>query len=272
MKNFNQNKSGLALLQALMLTAFVGVAAGFIMSQSRLTDKTLLIPRIRSDMLFAESAFRNLAYMNGTYSSPFGAATATVNAASVNPWLARFESVLNYLCTPPTICKIEFQPSAPAAVGDKFQYDALSRTISTKIVYTGSNITVRPINISIIVPDHILTGAPFTCAGQPGGLATPFFRGFDGTNGNPVCTGWATYSVADGARCPDGEIMTTVGNTTMQITCTPLIAVPATTCAANQYISDINWPVLSGGVMNYSCVNRPSAFTYFGFTPVKIPF
>lgn len=281
MKNLIKNSQGIAMLQALMVTAFVGAAAGIIMSQTRLTESTLLIPRIRSDMLTAESAFRNLAYMNGTYVTPFGASAATVvgegtgynallgTGSAVNVWLARFESTLNLKCPPATTCRVEFSPTAPAVAGNKYVYDQANRRLSTRIVYSGSSISIKPIVIDIIVPQHILTGAPFRCAAQD--IRRPFFRGYL-PNGNPNCTGWETNANAfedvNGVKCNPGYIMTSINNTTMQITCTPMTANPSDSCAADQFISNLNWG--AGAVSTYTCANRPNAFTYFGFTPTDI--
>lgn len=270
MKNtFHRNRKGIALLQALMVTAFVGAAAGVIMSQMRLTENTLQVPRIRSEMLIAESAFRNFVYMNGTYTNTGDTGVASTAAmgvsGSANAWLSGFESKLNNLCPAGGNCQILFQPVASATYvgGNKYDFDKPNRTMKTRIVYTGANITVKPIDISIVVPEHILTGAPFRCAAINPGL--PFFRGYSG--GDPVCTGWPAHQDVNGATCPSGEFMSAVDNQTMQITCLPLTANPNFNCGGNtsQYISNINWGAISGGVLTYTCANRPNPFTYYGF-------
>lgn len=268
--NYDKNIKGFALLQALMVTAVVGAAAGVIMSQMRLTENTLQVPRIRSEMLIAESAFRNFAYMNGTYFNASAGSNGAPNVSvtgSANQWLAGFESKINNLCPPGGNCEIKFVPKTPSATyiaGDKFDFDKTTRRMKTQIVYTGANIKVSPIDIDIVVPDHILTGAPFRCAVTDPGR--PFFRGFDGV-GNPICTGWPAHQVADGARCPNGEYMSNFDVLTMQITCRPLTANPSFNCGGNpaQYISNINWGPNTGGTLTFTCAGRPNPFTYFSY-------
>ena len=281
MKKFNKKIKGIALLQALMVTATVGVAAGFIMTQMRLTENTFLIPRIRSDMLIAESAFRNLAYMNETYTSPFGASSATVQSGVVNRFLQKFESNMTLLCPSPGTCGIRFIPDptipiiAPVVASDLFRYDPAIRTFSTTIIYQGSIVKVKPITIKIVVPDHILTGAPFRCAARglnAAGYEGPFFRGYK-LNGDPLCTGWGALQTNNGGQCPAGSILSGVNNQTMQLNCVALsAAAPGPSCAAGEYISNVNWATASAGSVTYSCAARPNPFTYFGYVTGIVTF
>lgn len=277
-----RNQKGIALLQALMVTAVVGVAAGFIMNQMRLTDNTLVIPRIRSEMMIAESAFRNMAYMNVIYNCnpAVGAMSCTAPNGPTDPaddYLERFESMLP-TCTPGP-CGVRFDIDETATVGPRFEYIKDSTTLPgttyhklhTRIEYSGTGvlgkpISIKPVIIDILIPEHILTGAPFICAAQNGGRF-PFFRGFD-TNGNPICHGWTSANQTDG-RCNPGFYLKSFSETTLQINCEPLATANTITsplCTATQYIIGFNWPA-TGGTIEMACGARPNGFTYFGFAP-----
>ena len=275
MIKLHSNESGIALLQALMVTAAVGVAAGFIMSQMRLSETTLVIPRIRSEMLTAESAFRNMAYINQIYTctTPGDIATCTVNAVIANEYLTSFESYLPN-CTSPkppipanNACGIRFNTGA----GVKFTFAGVVvgpdtfYNLTTIIEYggnevSGKSIKVSPITITVTIPEHILLGAPFTCAGAfP---TRPFFRGYS-ANGNPNCTTWPGANSTNG-RCNPGFYLKSINRDTMALTCEPLTN-PTAACGVGSFIGNIDWS--TGGSLEMPCVARPNAFTYFGYTP-----
>jgi hypothetical protein len=251
-----------------MVTAAVGVAAGFIMTQMRLSETTLVIPRIRSEMLTAESAFRNMAYMNIVYNcnSNVGASSCTVVAATANSYLRAFESILPN-CTPGP-CGVQFDIG-----GAKFTYTTDAVTIpgttlyrlNTRIVYSGTgvsgkSISVSPVDLSIVIPEHILTGAPFRCASI--NANTPFFIGY-GTNGNPICRGWLGANSA-GGRCSRGYYLKSFNADSMTLDCEPL-SNPTAACGVGQFIGNVDWS--TGGSLEMPCVARPNAFTYFGLVP-----
>ena len=298
MKNL-KNENGVALLQALMITVVVGISAGFILSQMRLTDNTLIIPRIRSEMLVAESAFRNMAYMSGIYAcgnstigasscSPASPTSTPVSATDVaDVYLQQFESNLPS-CTPAP-CGIRYNIGGPRYTYTTYVTTALDVTngiyptanmtiyrLNTRIAYgtgpltqqvAGKKIAVAPVDITVDIPEHIITGAPFLCARQ--NAALPFFRGFQ-DNGNPICTGWIGANQTNG-RCNPGYFLSSFNADNGTLTCVLLQSTAnlvANTCAtAAQLIGTISWPAGVNGNMTMTCNARPNAFTYFTYDP-----
>lgn len=306
MKNL-KNENGVALLQALMITVVVGISAGFILSQMRLTDNTLIIPRIRSEMLVAESAFRNMAYMSSVYwcdsslgavgCAPSGPASdALPTNAAISPgadpdiadsYLTEFES--NLPSCSPAPCGIRYNLGGAKYTWVVYLSTAQDVTdglyplagltiyrISTRITYgtgpltqevAGKKISVAPVNITIDVPRHILTGAPFRCAAQ--NPTRPFFRGFQ-MNGTPVCTGWLGANQTNG-KCSPGYFLSDFDAETMTITCRQLrTPLAGNACADANLMSNIVWNPGSDGNLPITCTARPNAFTYFSHNPYAL--
>ena len=297
MKNLN-NHSGFAILQALMVTVVVGISAGFILSQMRLTETTLIIPRIRSEMLVAESAFRNMAYMSNIYwcdnisgasgCAPSGPASDLLpgNPAGADPniadtYLQQFESNLPS-CTP-SPCGIKYNIGGPRYTFTTYTttaadfaanlYPAAGLTIyrlNTRIVYEGTGVagkivSVAPVNITVDIPEHILTGAPFRCAAQD--ATRPFFRGFN-ANGTPNCTGWIGANQTNG-RCDKGYYIKSFDANNMTINCELLRSTDlagTNTCPITHVMGNIDWNVGDGNVA-LTCTLRTNAFTYFSYNP-----
>lgn len=292
-----KNQHGVAMLQALMISIVVGISAGFILNQMRLTETTLIIPRIRSEMLVAESAFRNMAYMSSIYwcDSAIGASSCKPSGPLSPPvgdpdladtYLQQFESDLPN-CTP-SPCGIRYSIGGQRYAYNEYTTDAADVTagryaaaglkiyrLSTTIRYgvlgsqqvSGKGISVAPIDITIDIPEHILTGAPFRCAAQD--PTRPFFRGFN-SDGTPNCTGFLGANQTNG-RCNRGYYLKSFNANTMTLSCEQLRTTSAlfatNSCdPATQFIGTINWNTGDGDV-GMTCSARTNAFTYFSVNP-----
>jgi hypothetical protein len=251
-----RSQSGQTLVVSIVLVAAGVITTLLMIDNSGLTKKQTRGPRIRSGMANMETKLRSLMLQPTTYVCP---TPGQIDNCTIVDYPAKVRSldhiVPGALCEPPAVCApilgivlvSQTDPLQPA------QWNPATRTLTGQIRYTGTDLNLRPRNVTIIIPADVLNPV-VQCP-----PATPLFQGFR-SDGFRECT---SVPPTNGA-CAPGEFISNINTETYAITCTPLPA--PVTCAANEYITGMSWPGNASPVA-LTCVPRVNPLTNGEYPP-----
>lgn len=237
------NENGGVLIQAIVATVVIGIAAMTIMQRSLEINRQLRAPRIKAAQGSVEFALRHLLLQPSIYGgcNSVNTSSCTLNVGAGGPIARLFEAIPGCQGATPATCGVGV--TTPA-------FDGTSRTFTGFISYNGTEISIKPTQISIVIPPEILQDAAVTCTGD-----TPFLRGFL-PSGAPDCRGFPS--------CAPGEFLKGFSLTTLQPECQQMPSTPVA-CATGQYISTLTWS--AAGAFVATCTNRPAPSTIPGWGP-----
>lgn len=231
------NESGGLLVQAIIATVVIGIAAMTIMQRSLDITRQLRLPRIKAAQGNVEFALRHLLLQPSIYTGCNSVNTSScgLDVGLSGPIARLFEAIPGCAGSPPATCGVSV--ATPV-------FDATNRTFTGSITYNGTEVSVKPSAVTIIIPVEILQSAAVTCTGD-----TPFFKGFLPT-GAPDCRGFTS--------CGPGQILRGFNTTTLAADCVDIQSA-GVSCPAGQYISTMNWT--AAGAVTVTCTNRPPPST-----------
>lgn len=225
------NQSGGVLVQAIAATIIIGIAAVTIMQRSLDINRQLRLPRIKAAQNNVEFALRHFLLQPTTFTgcnSNVGfAASCTLDMSSTGPLERIVEPVPG--CAG-TVCQVSITNRA---------FDATTRTFTGKITYSGAEVVVNSVPVSIVVPLEVLQSSSITCSGS-----TPFFTGFN-ADGTPNCRGFTGV-------CGPGQFVKGFSPSNLQVQCQdfPTTAIDCTP----GFITSLDWSV--GGTITHTCGSR----------------
>lgn len=232
------------MIGSMLLGFGVAAVSAFILWESQNADKNLRNLRVRATMAEVDARIKLAALSTENYNCSTSATTTTAATCNLVITNADFqETIAGAKCPATGFCGISVDP---------LNFISATATnpphITTKISYTGTEISLAPIAVDIEVPLELIQNGIVNCTTLTAG-ARPIFHGFN-KDGSIICQALPT-------GCGAGEYVKSVDPVTLKITCGSFLNSGA--CPSNQYIASFD-PMLGTPV----CVNRPDPFVKFG--------
>ena len=254
------NQRGSVILWGLVLCGMIGVSTLVSSTYYESFARQAHLTQVRARLTSLESVVRTMAFQPYSYTcgADNGAsAVADISSCTINvPYYDDVRQVM----MPGAGCAGGPGTCGFKLTGPKVTSNGALGKFEATITYEGSEASIRPSVIELIIPTELLQSAKFDCAlANPTGL-TPVFVGFK-ADGSADCRGFKPVvngvPQAEGTPCPKGTYATQVKFDPLTITCADLNIPPKlVSCGPGTAIDHVRW---DAGVITGPCVPLPSA-------------
>jgi hypothetical protein len=249
---------GSALINAIIAVGIVGAISAIIFTQTQVTDKTSRLPRVKSAMAVMESQVRALAASASSYNCQGHGMQMTCQIKN-EIFNSLQKSVAGAMCPQQrsgTICGIRVTPQP-----QKPYFDPATRIFSARIIYEGSEVAMKPIDIQVPISDDTFHSGPFLCPSEQ-----PLFAGYD-SSGEAICRPVSDTCYETMNLDSPGVYISSLDAGSLRPHCKALSLSAPVGCPANSYLTQINF---NNGILLTSCGGRKNAFSVFGYNPTSI--
>ncbi len=249
------NTKGSAILNALIVSLGISAIGMYLTQEAVNTIKALHVPRIKSLMAVVENQVRLNALLTSSYDCSSSLANQNARCVLSGEYI-NFQTLSRYPI--PTCTPVQTAPLVCGVIVENSNIDQTTQIFTATVRYNGTDVSIRPVNISMRIPVELLQEDTFECPDT-----APILKGFI-TNPNSDFRGKPNCAPIPSNLCPQGRYVTGIDVSTLQVQCGGSLG-PPINCGGN-LLTNLRYN--QGFTANCSTA-RPNPFTFY--TPVPEP-